>query len=538
MLVNSPRSVSILVLAAAAATVVTSASTARAPGTAASGQHRLRVVLHAGYPIPELGDTGNVVEDRAWLGTVDATATAAVRCVDLKLTVSQLISGVYGPAPVGVASQETVTRHLSARGEYGAYAHQRVPLLAEAFCRRPSGQTLRASVKTTVLIDVPPCTGSLRVLAGKATVNGRTVTQGTRIARGAITSVPRRGRLVLGAPECNGFRVVLPPGVARIGGYSPKARGAPFVSNRLVGIRADGHAGGARAASLPVLVRPNGIDCADCALPLPASFALRADRSRAAVRVYFGIASVVTPEREVRVHAGQQLFIDCRSRPCRVSTPVLFQPGERFRLIRERSKPLPRTLRGARRPPLAALAPADSDARLFTGGTRDRGATVAVVWSRERRVAPGTMTTQKGLVVWARDTRRWRLAYARRYRFWDNVLVRPADVTRDGRADFLVTEWNGGSGFCGPRRVLARFGSTVSSIFRLRDLCETDLGAKGGDLVVNTAVGPCPYRLGGAHCYGGIRHDRMRWDGHRFVLIRSRTVCLLESLDARRSCTR
>ena len=275
VLVNSPRSVSILVLAAAAATVVTSASTARAPGTAASGQHRLRVVLHAGYPIPELGDTGNVVEDRAWLGTVDATATAAVRCVDLKLTVSQLISGVYGPAPVGVASQETVTRHLSARGEYGAYAHQRVPLLAEAFCRRPSGQTLRASVKTTVLIDVPPCTGSLRVLAGKATVNGRTVTQGTRIARGAITSVPRRGRLVLGAPECNGFRVVLPPGVARIGGYSPKARGAPFVSNRLVGIRADGHAGGARAASLPVLVRPNGIDCADCALPLPASFALQ-----------------------------------------------------------------------------------------------------------------------------------------------------------------------------------------------------------------------------------------------------------------------
>jgi hypothetical protein len=310
------------------------------------------------------------------------------------------------------------------------------------------------------------------------------------------------------------------------------------VSNRVVAIRADAHAGVVRPTNLPVFVRPEGIACAVCALPLPASFGVRAEGARAAVRVYLGAASVVTPVRDVHVRAGQQAFVDCHERPCRSSGPVLFQPGEPFALEREHPKPLARTIPGASRPPLAVLAPRRSQAQLITSGRAGRAKMIAVVWSRERRTAPGDVVTDKGLVVWLRGEDLWRRAYARRYSQWVMVRVRSADVTRDGQRDFLVTEWNGGSGFCGPRRVLSRMHNGVRVIFALGNLCETDLGAKGGDLVVNTPVGPCPYGDGSAHCYGGIRHDRMRWVGRRFVLFHSLTICHPASLDARRSCTR
>jgi hypothetical protein len=63
--------------------------------------------------------------------------------------------------------------------------------------------------------------------------------------------------------------------------------------------------------------------------------------------VYLGAASVVTPVRDVRVHAGQQVFVDCHERPCRISGPFLFQPGESFALVPEHPKPLAHTIRGA-----------------------------------------------------------------------------------------------------------------------------------------------------------------------------------------------
>jgi hypothetical protein len=70
----------------------------------------------------------------------------------------------------------------------------------------------------------------------------------------------------------------------------------------------------------------------------------------------------------------------------------------------------------------------------------------------------------------------------------------------------------------------------VRAIF-IADICETDLCANGGDLVINEPVAPRPCEDGAAHCYGGVRHDRLRCAGKHFTLAASQTVCNPASLD-------
>jgi hypothetical protein len=108
-------------------------------------------------------------------------------------------------------------------------------------------------------------------------------------------------------------------------------------------------------------------------------------------------------------------------------------------------------------------------------------------------------------------------------------------VTRDGHADVLLTEWNGGSGYCGVRRALTSIRGSVQEVYR-RSFCETDFAADRGDLRVELPIGPCPYRPGSAHCSGGHRIERWRWDGKRLRLARVDVRCHLPRLDPERGC--
>jgi hypothetical protein len=108
--------------------------------------------------------------------------------------------------------------------------------------------------------------------------------------------------------------VRLGPGRHFAGAYDSRARGDAF-SGPGAQVTGDAHAGGYRTRG--GLVEPLGFRCRECSTPIPATFAARmVSRTRTVVRVQRGsvrVASGIGEGRGVRLRAGQQVSIVCRS---------------------------------------------------------------------------------------------------------------------------------------------------------------------------------------------------------------------------------
>lgn len=486
----------------------------------------LTVELRPSYAIPELSDAYNSIQHRYWFGGFHATARAERPCDELQVAVRQLTSGAYGRAPVPLGDESHRGKTTELRGVFSGFFGQTVPIVAEATCRRGE-EEVRAQASEAAQVTGRPCDGSLRVLESRGATG---LDVGDSVEPGTHVLVLPRGQVVVGAPECNGFRAVLPPGRARVGDLG-RSSPAPFVAKHVVLVRADAGAAAA-AAEAPVSVRPMKRRCDGCALLDPASFALRSGGRRAAVRVYWGAVWLWAGKHRLRLDGGEEAFVDCRE-ACTVSLSRPFQPGEAFALLPRQRKPLARMLAGPGMPARSLLAPERSAVQVVAV-PKMNPAYLAVTWSQPVRDTHG-VRDRRGLIVWIREGEAWRRAYRRTYPFWIGPDVRTAEVTRDALPELLVTEPNGGSGNCGIRRVLMLRRRSVEEIFR-RGMCETDITAKDGDLVVPEPVGPCPVQPASAHCYGGIRTERLRWDGDRVVRFRVSVKCHAPHLDPLRGC--
>lgn len=151
----------------------------------------------------------------------------------------------------------------------------------------------------------------------------------------------------------------------------------------------------------------------------------------------------------------------------------------------------------------------------------------------------------QGILVWQASsdgrTTAWRVVYGRRYPSYLSVRYQIGDVTRDGHADVLVEAAMGSAG-CGSRRMIATVAGETREILSRYD-CEIGMHigtrrkrAESGDLWIREPVGRCPYPDPSAHCFGGSRTLRKRWDGSRLVTIDSSVECVLPKLDPRRDC--
>jgi hypothetical protein len=385
-------------------------------------------------------------------------------------------------------------------------------------------------------------------------VDGEADARGKRLLEGRVAPHEihvTRGRVVVGAPECNGYHAILRRGTTSVGDYDPNGRGRAFGGRSVVVTRADEHAGGFAPTTLPLQIVPMGTQCPECPLSAPASFAVRSARNRAAVRVYAGSVFVGHFNgRYLRVHQGEQLFAHCAAASaCRLEGPVLYQPGERFLLTRRQPRPLARLIRSAERPQDELLVPERAEADVVE--LRRHGALklLAVLWLRAVRTPAGhpidegkgtfvpdrnTVSRQQGVIVWLRTKRGWRRVYSKRLPGWAHYGLRAGDVTHDALDDVLLTQ-SEGSGGCGERSVSAAVSGGVREIFR-GSWCETGIDVHGGDLLVRTPYGPCPVQPGSAHCYGGVRNERLRWDGRRFRRASLSVECLRADLDPRRGC--
>jgi len=121
------------------------------------------------------------------------------------------------------------------------------------------------------------------------------------------------------------------------------------------------------------------------------------------------------------------------------------------------------------------------------------------------------------LEIWSRAGSGWMRLYARQRPGWIRFEIEAGDVTQDAVADTLVTEWNGGSGYCGNRLLLSVQGGRVYELFR-RHYCERPPAIVNGMLLVAEPIGDCPSKYRGAHCYGGLRTQALAWSGRKPVI--------------------
>lgn len=368
------------------------------------------------------------------------------------------------------------------------------------------------------------------------------VRAGELVAPDATLRIARGGRALVGATECNGFRVSLGPGEYSIGSYVQTGRGVDFAGRAAVA-HGDAHGGGLAAHGLRVL--PLSTRCRGCGDPAPASYEMRTVGGIARVRVYDGaVVASAFNGRSARVRQGQQAAAVCASDTrCRLIGPRVFQPAEPWT-----TPPASGRARFARRlavspgsrPPPRLLAPPFSVVRSLVGLPAAGGepAELLVHWTRARRMrpGPGELQEQQGIALWRRASpSEWRLAWMRRYSGYLPLGALSGDVNGDRHPDVLLVEWNGGTGFCGPRRLIADVRGRAHELFA-RTTCETEMRIAGGALHIDEPVGPCPYRNGSVHCFGGTRHVVLRWRGERLVERRARVRCALARLDPARGC--
>jgi hypothetical protein len=137
-------------------------------------------------------------------------------------------------------------------------------------CEQADGTVLATSAEVNAKIDVPAHSceqGPLRVLGASGSVVRRDLSSpsttvrvrtGNHLWSGYQVTLGRRSRLVFGARECRGLRVIA-TGPAKIvpGDYSARAEGAPMRLGRggVVDFRGDQHSGGVQTANAIALPR-------------------------------------------------------------------------------------------------------------------------------------------------------------------------------------------------------------------------------------------------------------------------------------------
>ncbi|HEY2939654.1 MAG TPA: hypothetical protein VGJ27_07570 [Gaiellaceae bacterium] len=531
--------------------------------------HRPAMVVSFGpaMPLPDEEDT-NALGARQWSIEPQVRVRLLRACGDIEVetTADALFDGnryPRGKEVGGTFGAEAPGRHPAGfvyTERDGAYADAGtvVHFKARARCTLPDGGVERAAARRSYDIPAASCnSGPLRayVVEGKVTreddnYEGRTVPlrDGDLIGTSFSTlKLSPRARVVVGAAECNGFRMILYPGTYESGGYDRTSRGDGFFGERVVG-RSDRHGGGlyveGRAGFEPLDARCRGCPAG------PSEYEVRSRRSRTTVRVSRGavIADAGAHGRE-KVPAGYQADVVCaRPGSCRLNRPRLFQPHEPWSTppeARPRRFPVELIAPRGRRPRSALLAPVGSEIELRSLQASGRAPEqLLVVWSRELRTRGGAqasnLTGERGVFVWqaqpARRRTRWLVAYARRYPDIGPVGFSVGDVTGDGHPEVLLAQLQG-SGGCGPWTVVATTGRSVREIFD-RTTCESYLKLAHGALVIDDPVGPCPYRQGSAHCFGGRRTLVERWNGHRLVVVKKTVVCMLKRLDPRSGCSR
>jgi len=355
-------------------------------------------------------------------------------------------------------------------------------------------------------------------------------------------TIPRGGRVVLAAPECNGFRMTLFEGRYEAGSYERGGRGDSFFGTRIAG-RGDRHAGGlsvpGRADVLP-LDAPCGRHCPAG----PSEYEVRSSGRRTTVRVSVGTVVLARGSQRVTVAADHQADVLCGTNGrCRVVGPRIFQPKEPWSTpahVMRRQAVTSFIVPAGTRPRGRRLAPpfAEVKSKLLPAGG-GAPAQIFVAWYRELRIT-GATRDEQGIRIWQAQPRgtetRWRLVLARPYQSGLLLGSWTADVSGDRHGDVLVAALQG-SGGCGPWTVFATVRGRVETIFN-RDTCEWNVRMRHGDVVVVRPVGPCPYREGSAHCFGGTRTLVERWNGKRLTVVRSSVVCSLKRLDPGSNCTR
>jgi hypothetical protein len=187
--------------------------------------------------------------------------------------------------------------------------------------------------------------------------------------------------------------------------------------------------------------------------------------------------------------------------------------------------------------PIGDLAPTESSTHAWWLPAQRGGPFLLVAWHRsdEEKERQELNSRTRGVILWHRRHKTWRMVYARRHPWWIHLWLDRGDVTGDGRTDVLLSEENGGSGGCGVRRVLAPLPGRAREIFR-RHLCEAQVALEDGAVIVNEAIGPCPYPEGSAHCFGGRKTSELRWNGAKLRPVRVTIECAFPRLDPSRSC--
>jgi hypothetical protein len=152
-----------------------------------------------------------------------------------------------------------------------------------------------------------------------------------------------------------------------------------------------------------------------------------------------------------------------------------------------------------------------------------RPVVMLLYWSRPP-VRRGAEWGTSVLEVWRQAESGWTRLFAHRRPGWIRFDVQTGDVTQDGISDALVTESNGGTGYCGDRLLLSAQDDRVYELFR-RGYCELRPTIVEGILVATEPIGECPPKHQGAHCHGGERTQILEWNGQKRVIDYTHVRC-------------
>ena len=493
----------------------------------------IQIEIEAGYALPEPGDWGNLLANRGWSGRIDITARSARPCRSLRLAATQHPPGQYGEG-ADFVRLESAGSALRTEGSYLIYPGRPYRIEVTAHCRGGLGEGVRHTASAALRAGLRPCRGPVRILRSTSPA----APLGKELEPGDALELDRT--IIVGAPECNGFHATLLPGSTRIGSYRAGGRGDAFSGRSVTVSRGDAHGGDFAVTGTSLVVRPRGISCAHCALPLPSAYAVRSQGTRSVVRVYSGAVDVTGATETVRLTAWHDGFFVCpSSRPCRLVAIRLVQPREPLVIEWRPRQRLRTVLPGAATPPAEALAPPRAETRVVrVAAAAGEPRELVVEWSRgTRRVGRNDHPRpQSGVFVWQRLNGAWRLVHRYGATYQEPYLrARVADVTGDGHRDVLVDRVTGGSAGCGTRSVFASIHGRIKQVFR-RSFCEGGIVAGSGGLELQLPVGPCPYRAGGAHCFGGYATTVLRLAGERLVPVGRTVECSLPRLDPQRDC--